>query len=398
VKATAEGAAPPGKALCDGRLDYFGSKYFGSKPGVKTMKEGMFRNVSGCAISGIFSKSGRRFSGKLIIDSITVMHERSNGLGGGFAGYGIYPEYKDYYAFHIFYEDKSAKKECEEYLEEHFDIINLSKIPTRKVPQITDEPLIWRYFVAPQPTKLADSQLDEREYVVRSVIRINTAIDGAYVFSSGKNMGVFKAMGYPEDVGRFYRLEEYEGYCFTAHGRYPTNTPGWWGGAHPFALLDYSVVHNGEISSYDANRRCIEMYGYKCTLQTDTEVITYIIDYLHRKKGLTLKEICSVIAAPFWSTIERKPQKEREELEYLRSAFDTLLITGPFSIIVGFEGGMMALNDRLKLRSMVVGEKDDMVYVASEEAAIRVIQSDLDRVWAPRGGEGVIITLENGES
>ncbi len=27
---------------------------------------------------------------------------------------------------------------------------------------------------------------------------------------------------------------------------------------------------------------------------------------------------------------------------------------------------MMALNDRLKLRSMVVGEKDDMVYVASE--------------------------------
>jgi glutamate synthase domain-containing protein 1 len=362
------------------------------------MREGMFRNVSGCAVSGIFSKSGRRFSGKLIIDSITVMHERSNGLGGGFAGYGIYPEYKDFYAFHIFYEDKAAKKECEEFLEEHFDIINLSKIPTRKVPQITDEPLIWRYFVAPLPTRLADSQLDEREFVVRSVIRINTAIDGAYVFSSGKNMGVFKAMGYPEDVGRFYRLEEYEGYCFTAHGRYPTNTPGWWGGAHPFALLDYSVVHNGEISSYDANRRCIEMYGYKCTLQTDTEVITYIIDYLHRKKGLTLKEICSVIAAPFWSTIERKPQKEREELEYLRSVFDTLLITGPFSIIVGFEGGMMALNDRLKLRSMVVGEKGDMVYAASEEAAIRVIQSDLDRVWAPKGGEGVIITLENGES
>jgi len=234
------------------------------------MKEGMFRNVSGCAVSGIFSRSGRRFSGKLIIDSITVMRERSNGLGGGFAGYGIYPEYRDFYAFHIFYEDRMAKKECEEYLEEHFDIINLSKIPTRKVPQITDEPLIWRYFVAPLPTKLADSQLDEREFVVRCVIRINTAINGAYVFSSGKNMGVFKAMGYPEDVGRFYRLEEYEGYCFTAHGRYPTNTPGWWGGAHPFALLDYSVVHNGEISSYDANRRHIEMYGYKCTLQTDS--------------------------------------------------------------------------------------------------------------------------------
>ena len=31
-----------------------------------------------------------------------------------------------------------------------------------------------------------------------------------------------------------------EGYSFTAHGRYPTNTLGWWGGAHPFTLLDWS--------------------------------------------------------------------------------------------------------------------------------------------------------------
>ena len=49
------------------------------------------------------------------------------------------------------------------------------------------------------------------------------------------------------------------------------------------------------------------MYGYKCTLQTDTEVITYIVDYLHRKKGLTLQEIALVIAAPFWQTIEKMP-------------------------------------------------------------------------------------------
>jgi len=360
------------------------------------MREGQFRNPSGCAISGIFSKTGRRFSGEKIIKSITVMHERSNGLGGGFAGYGIYPEYKDFYAFHMFYDSMTAKKENEEFLERHFDIINLSKIPTRKVPQITDEPLIWRYFVTPLPTKLAESQLDEREFVAKCVFKINTTIKGAYVFSSGKNMGVFKAVGFPEDVGRFYRLEEYEGYCFTAHGRYPTNTPGWWGGAHPFALLDYSVVHNGEISSYDANRRAIEMYGYKCTLKTDTEVITYIIDYLHRKKGLTLNEICSVIAAPFWSTIENKPPEEKETLTYLRNAFASQLITGPFSIIVGFEGGIMALNDRLKLRSMVVGEKDDMVYIASEEAAIRIVESDLDRVWSPKGGEGVIVMLEGG--
>ena len=278
-------------------------------------------------------------------------------------------------------------------MDRHFDIINLSKIPTRKIKEITNEPLIMRYFVTPLPTRLKDSQLDEREYVAKCVFRINTNISGVYVVSSGKNMGVFKAVGFPEDVGRFYRLEEYEGYCFTAHGRYPTNTPGWWGGAHPFALLDCSVVHNGEISSYDANRRAIEPYGYKCTLQTDTEVITYIIDYLHRKKGLTLEETASVIAAPFWETIERKPKQERELLEYLRVRFASQLITGPFSILVGFDGVLMALNDRLKLRSMVVGEKGDTVYFASEESAIRIIEPKLDKLWAPNGGEAVIVRL-----
>ena len=360
------------------------------------LREGQVRIPSGCAISGIFSKRGEAMNGSAIIKSIATMHDRSNGLGGGFAGYGIYPQYKDYYAFHIFYDDNEAKKTCERFLDEHFEIINLSKIPVKKTPAITDAPLIWRYFVQPLPTKLADSQLPEREFVAKCVMKVNVAIQGAYVFSSGKNMGVFKAVGFPEDVGEFYRLDEYEGYCWTAHGRYPTNTPGWWGGAHPFALLDTSVVHNGEISSYDANRRYIEMFGYQCTLLTDTEVITYIIDYLVRKKGLTLEEMADVIAAPFWSTIETKEEKEKQRLTYLRNLYSSLLVTGPFSILLGFEGGMMALNDRLKLRSMVVGEKGDKVYIASEECAIRVVEPDVERIWSPRGGEPVIVTLEGG--
>ena len=353
-------------------------------------KEGQVRIPAGCAISGIFHKDGTRENGTRIIDSIRTMHDRSNGLGG------IYPEYADYYAFHVFYVTQAAKEECEREIERHFDIVNLSKIPTRRHPRITDAPMIWRYFVTPLPTKLAASQLEEREFTSRFVIRINHTLNGAYIFSSGKNMGVFKANGFPEDVGEYYMLENYEAYSWTCHGRYPTNTPGWWGGAHPFALLDTTVVHNGEISSYDANRRFIEMFGYSCDLLTDTEVITYIIDYLGRKLGMTYSEIANVIAAPFWSTIEKQEPKERERLTYLRNAFASLMVTGPFSILVGYTGGLMALNDRLKLRSMVVGEKDDTVYIASEECAIRVIQPELDKLWAPKGGEPVIVNLKNG--
>ena len=65
--------------------------------------------------------------------------------------------------------------------------------------------------------------------------------------------------------------------------------------------------------------------------------------------------------------------------------FSSLLITGPFSIVLGFNGGLMALNDRLKLRSMVIGEKDDKVFIASEEAAIRTMEPNAENIWSPAG-------------
>lgn len=359
--------------------------------------EGQVRIPSGCAIAAVISREGRRMTGEGIIDAMRPMHDRSNGLGGGFAAYGIYPEFRDFYAFHMFFDTRATRKSCEAFLKERFEIVRSEIMPTRKLPAITDEPIIWRYFLAPLRSALACRQLDEKAFVAETVMKINTEMPGAFVFSSGKNMGTFKAVGFPEDVGVFYRLEEYEGYAWTAHGRYPTNTPGWWGGAHPFALLNYSVVHNGEISSYDANRRFMEMFGYKCTLQTDTEVITYIADYLLRRQKFTLEEMAAVIAAPFWSTIARRSPQEQEKLSYLRKVFSSLLITGPFSIVLGFEGGLMALNDRLKLRSMVVGEKGDKVYIASEEAAIRAMEPDAENIYAPAGGEPVIVRVKEGK-
>lgn len=360
-------------------------------------KEGQVRIPSGCAISGIFMRDGSRISGRDIITSIAAMHDRSNGLGGGFAAYGIYPQSKDAYALHVFCDDAEAKRELEAFLDRHFEIDNLSKIPTRQMKSIRDAPLIWRYFVVPNAHRLRDAQLSEDEYVARCVGRVNAQFRGSYIFSSGKNMGAFKGVGYPEEIGEFYQLDEYEGHCFLAHGRYPTNTPGWWGGAHPFSMLDYAVVHNGEISSYDANRRFIEMFGYHCTLLTDTEVIAYMVDYLNRRVGLEMPEIAGVFAAPFWSTISRMAPAEAEQAAYLRHAFPSMLMTGPFSILVGFEGGMMALNDRLKLRSMVTAEQGSATYVASEECAIRAVAPDAVNLYSPAGGEPFIVRLDEAE-
>ena len=202
--------------------------------------EGQVRIPSGCAIAAMISREGNRISGEAITNAMKPMHDRSNGLGGGFAAYGIYPEYRDFYAFHMFFDSRSTRKECEAFLKERFEIVQSEIIPTRKIPEITDEPIIWRYFVAPLKSLLTSMQLDEKEYVVRTVMKINTQMPGAYVFSSGKNMGTFKAVGYPEDIGVFYKLDEYHGYSWTAHGRYPTNTPGWWGAHTP--LLFWTIL------------------------------------------------------------------------------------------------------------------------------------------------------------
>jgi glutamate synthase domain-containing protein 1 len=209
-------------------------------------------------------------------------------------------------------------------------------------------------------------------------------------------MGAFKGVGYPEDIAEFFRLEEYKGYIWTAHNRFPTNTPGWWGGAHPFTLLDWSIVHNGEISSYGINKRYLEMYGYLCTMLTDTEVIAYMLDLLIRKHGLTPELTSLALASPFWDTIDRLPQEDRELMTAIRQVYGSALLNGPFAILFASNQGLVGLNDRVKLRPLVCAEKGDFVYMASEEAAIREICSTPDRVWAPRGGEPVIARLNTG--
>lgn len=350
------------------------------------------KEQSGCGIVGIMSEVGNRFSGELVMKSVSTMRERANGLGGGFAAYGIYPDYADSYAFHLMFETDKAKGVTEEYLAENFIIEKEEPIPTRKVEAINNQPRLWRYFLKPQITQIK-KQIDidsEEDFVVECVMHINQNIPDAFVASSGKNMGIFKGVGFPEDIGRFFRLEEYEGYIWTGHGRFPTNTVGWWGGAHPFGLLDWSVVHNGEISSYGINRRYLLNFGYHCTLFTDTEVMTYLFDLLVRKHKLDFEIVAKILASPFWEEIERQSDNWRKIFCALRMIYGSALVNGPFAVVVGHGKGMVGINDRIKLRPLVAAKKDDMLYIASEEAAIREICSLPDRVWAPKAGEPVI--------
>ena len=62
------------------------------------------KDISNCGMAGLVHKKGGRIGGEIIMKAIASMCERGNGLGGGFAAYGIYPESPDLYAFHIMFE------------------------------------------------------------------------------------------------------------------------------------------------------------------------------------------------------------------------------------------------------------------------------------------------------
>jgi glutamate synthase domain-containing protein 1 len=343
--------------------------------------------MAACGLFGILDTSGRPMGASDIVRAMANMHDRSNGLGGGFAAYGIYPEHADLYALHIMYMRDDARPQAEAILRDRFTIARAEPVPTRLTARLSNPPDFWRYFVSPQGDH---RQGPDDDYVIQQVMRVNTGVPGAFVFSSGKDMAVFKGVGYPEDIAEHFRLDDYRGYMWVGHGRFPTNTPGWWGGAHPFNILDWTVVHNGEISSYGTNVRYLEMFGYHCTMQTDTEVVAYAVDLLVRRHGLSVELAADVLAPPFWSDIEREDQETQAVQRALRQVYGSLLLNGPFTVIIAHQGEMIGLTDRIRLRPLTAAIKGDRLYLSSEEASIRLVSPELDRVWTPTGGEPVV--------
>ncbi len=360
------------------------------------------KDISNCGLCGFINKDKKLVSGEIIIKGIAIQHDRGNGLGGGFAAYGIYPEFKDYYALHLMCDNDLAMKNAEEFLNANLMIKHSEPIPTRKTKAIISAPKLKRFFVKPRGNsddydRVGVENGADDDYIVKIIMHINEKIVGAYIFSSGKNMGAFKGVGFPEDIAEFFRLDEYKGYIWTAHNRFPTNTPGWWGGAHPFTLLDWSIVHNGEISSYGINKRYLEMFGYKCTLLTDTEVVAYLLDLLIRKHKLPVKIACMALASPFWKNIDRMDDEERNAYTALRMVYGSALLNGPFAILFANNEGLVGMNDRVKLRPLVVGTYDNTVYMASEISSLIEMNPKIDNIWAPKAGEPVIVNFNKSE-
>lgn len=347
-----------------------------------------------CGIFGVMDKRRQMMDGSGIRDALSIMNERGSGEGAGYVAYGIYPDYQNCYALHVLLDNPGKSKAVVDATLEQWGAIEHDEaIPTCDQPNLRTTCTPWRYFFKPDATLAPGSTSPEKDIITNLVMQINAAQNGAEVISSGKNVGVFKAGGsgaWPEDVANYYRIQDYEGYIWLAHNRYATASPEKWERPDPFNLHDWSVVENGKITTYGANRRYIESFGYTCTMSTDSEVITYLIDLLVRKHGLDINLAIRALAPPYWDEIDRMPEAEQKLNRALRFAYSSATMNGPFTIVAANPDMMVGFTDRGKLRPMVVGECDDRLYIASEEVAIRAMEPKVESITRPAAGEPVI--------
>jgi glutamate synthase domain-containing protein 1 len=366
-----------------------------------TKNPGTQKDISACGISALFNMDGKPVNGKEIMEMICAMKERENGQGAGFAAYGIFPENKDLYCLQMILEDlpecDPTKERVEEFLKDHVEIVKDERVSVNK-GIFRDYPLIWRFFVNPN----GEDGYSKDDRMKDIMMHVNDRIDGAFCMSGGKDMAVFKGVGWSDEIAKFYGITDMKAYMWSFHSRFPTNTPGWWGGAHPFSILGHAVIHNGEITSYGTNVEYLNELGYKCRLMTDTEPIIYIFDYIVRKSGypqkIALKLATTALSPPYWRDIERMEPVLKKWLTAIRIVHRWALANGPFSIVITTDTPkptMIGHSDRKKLRPLIaaVSENESTFYLSSELNSIHGVD-DTQNYWQPDPGMPVVATTD----
>jgi len=349
------------------------------------------RRIAGCGILGILRREGSpKIRAEETLSSIECVRYRGSKYGAGFAAYNLDGNAEGYFKVKAFVKDETALR-------------HVMKILSENV-----EGDFWELgFETPPETKFMSwtSYVDSTESSLRKAVDeanralMNPTIRGR-IYSWGRYVEVFKGVGYPTDIARLYGLVERDARAdlWIAHTRQPTNSPGvypiW---SHPFASYEWSIAHNGDISSVGANMEYMRYRGVSSFVGTDSELIAVILDYLTSVAGMKIERAALAMVNPFESVLIDSQAAGMTLHEYIQGRGAWL--DGPFSVVAGYCDGsdiyMLAFADRSKFRPLVVGVDDDRIYVASEEAEIRELSPDSD-VWTVKPGGVFLASMKRG--
>jgi glutamate synthase domain-containing protein 1/glutamate synthase domain-containing protein 3 len=390
----------------------------------------------GCGVVGLAASVP--VAGRHLVAPARQMHNRGNGKGGGLAAAGLSPSQMDVSPevlreatlLQLAYLDAGARVEVERSaILPHYDVLQAYAIPTvddyRDVPGLEVKPPdVVRYFVRAKPDALArflgendledlDARQAEDEYVYRNSFWLNQRFyaslgrQRAFVLSHGRDLVVFKIVGYAEQAAAYYQLEDLEAHVWIAHQRYPTKGRVWHpGGAHPFIGLNEALVHNGDFANYHAVATYLRQRNIAPLFLTDTEVSVLLFDLLDRVYGYPLEATIEALAPTTERDFELLPPDKQRLYKAVQATHLHAAPDGPWFFIIARsrpdEGQwqLLGITDTSMLRPQVFALHEGKLQVgliASEKQAIDAALASLaaederfcpvaDRYWNARGG------------
>ena len=393
----------------------------------------------GCGVIGI--ACSERIAARHLLQALVQMRNRGNGKGGGIAAVGLIPEelgvskevLETDYLLSIAYLDFECREEVEhKYIEPTFKIDHI-----RYAPRIDDfksikglevkPPEVYTYFVRVRPEVIhefkKENHLDistglpspsiEDEIVYQNTYCLNREFYSsagetrAFVLSHGKNMLVFKMVGYGDDVIRYYQLEDIHAHVWIGHHRYPTKGRVWHpGGAHPFVGLHEALVHNGDFANYASMCEYLAQRKIYPLFLTDTEVSVLVFDLLHRTYGYPLEYIIESLAPTTERDFTLLPEEKQHIYQMLQQVHIHGSPDGPWFFLIAQSAQperafrLIGITDTSKLRPQVFALQEGPIaigFAASEKQAIDASLESLatkdsrfwsyaDRYWNARGG------------
>jgi len=178
------------------------------------------------------------------------------------------------------------------------------------------------------------------------------------VMSGGRNLEIYKEVGYPDDVARSFGIAGMSGTHGISHTRMATESAVTTNGAHPFSTgPDQCLVHNGSLSNHASLRRELRREGIKIRTENDTEVAAaYLTKQMRHGQSLG---------------------------EALKSSLDDL--DGFFTFVVGTQSGFGVLRDPIACKPAVMAETDRYVGFASEYKSLTCLPDIAKaKVWEPK--------------
>ncbi len=395
--------------------------------------------------------SNRKLAGRHLLVPCRQMHNRGNGKGGGIVAVGLDHEQmkvskevlRSHYILQVAYLDDKCKKKVESsFITSVYDVDSSYEVESKDDPEVhgleVRPPRVFRYFVKPKKNKLNDfmkksglkSQKAEEEYVFKNSLALNDEYyhplgeKRAFVLSHGRDLVVFKIVGYAEQAITYYGLTNMRANIWMGHQRYPTKGVVWHpGGAHPFIGLNDALVHNGDFANYFGIKEYLRQRGRKLQFLTDTEAAAQLFDLYMREYEYPLEYVIEALAPTTERDYQLLPQDKKEVYSEIQKAHIHASPDGPWFFIIAKtdvesnSAKLIGITDPSMLRPQVFALLNNgsasIGLVASEKQAIdatleSISQEDgdflpiADSYWNARGGShtdggAFIFTVKDGK-